>query len=188
MKKMITLLSVLGMVFALMSGSAAYAAPGDVIDSYSIDVTSTTVTADYISPLELLNPDGLAVTGFGAGPYTYVAGTEGTSKGLISDRHWTDHNGSGQFQSSDDAAPTTAWFKFDMCQNYNLQTLRVWNGDFFRADVGDPNRYSAKQTDLYYSSAASDPGDDFNTGWTLIGTAGALELSIPRRSGSDHNK
>ena len=182
MKKIIVLLTVSALVLAM-----APAAQAEVIDSYSINVTSTTVTADYISPLHILNPDGLAVTGSGTGPYTYEAGTAGAVKGLISDRHWTDHNGSGQFQSNAGQDPETAWLKFDLGQNYYLDQLRVWNGDYFRAPNGgpvsgdpEPNpRFSAKQTDLYYSSAAGDPGDDFNTGWTLIGTAGALELSIP---------
>jgi hypothetical protein len=159
----------------LGGAAAAPGAPGAVIDSYSIAVTSTTTTADYISPLELLNPLGLDVAGAGTGPYTYIPDTAGTVMGLTGDQHATDHNGSGQTQ----IGTTTAWFKFDMGQNYYLDELRVWNGDFFRADTSNPDRFSAKQTDLYYSSAEADPGDDSATGWTLIGDLGVRELSIP---------
>jgi len=195
--KTILPLAAVAAAFALAPATQA-----EVIDSYGIAVTSTTSSLDFIAPIEILNPDGFDVQGSGtvADPYTFIPGTAGTSQGLTAalqvspaspptpgDRHWTNHNGSGQFQSSQGAVPATAWLKFDLGQNYNLDQLRVWNGDFFRAPnegpmsgEPDPNpRFSAKQTDLYYSSAEADPGDDFSTNWTLIGTAGALELSIP---------
>lgn len=67
------------------------------------------------------------------------------------------------------------WLKFDLGQNYDLEKLRIWNGDFFRDDH-TAGAYSAKQTDFWYSSAAGDPGDDSGTGWT---TAGSKTLTTP---------
>jgi hypothetical protein len=168
-------------------------AQAGVIDSYSIKVTSTTTSADFIAPDEILNPDGLNILGSGTGPYTFEAGTEGTIEGLgetgpvgialsaTGDQHATDHNGSGMFQSSSavtgpSGSGTPVWLKFDLGQNYDLERLRVWNGDFFRADHNPDGAFSANQTDLYYSSAAGDPGDDFNTGWT---SAGGTNLTAP---------
>jgi hypothetical protein len=189
MKKTIVLLAVFALVLAL-----APAAQAEVIDSYSIKVTSTTTSYDFIAPDYMLNPDGLKVTGPGGsstGPYAFEASTEGTVEGLgaagtvgvalsaTGDQHATDYNGSGQFQSSEvvtgpSGSGTPVWIKFDLGQNYNLDQLRVWNGDYFRdAAVGG---YCANQTDLYYSSAAADPGDDFNTDWTSFG---GTNLTVP---------
>jgi hypothetical protein len=189
MKKTITLLAVSAVVFSL--APAAHAA---VLDSYGIKVTSTTTSYDFIAPDHILNPDGLTVTGPGGsttGPYTFTPATEGSVEGLgatgavgialsaTGDQHATDHNGSGMFQSSNtvtgpSGTGTPVWLKFDLGQNYDLEKLRVWNGDYFRdAGVGG---FCANQTDLYYSSAAGDPGDDLNTGWTLFG---GTNLTVP---------
>jgi len=72
----------------------------------------------------------------------------------------------------------------DLGQNYNLDQLRVWNGDFFRADETNSDRFSANQVDLYYSSATADPGDDFSANWTLFGVEGALNFTKPVGTGT----
>jgi hypothetical protein len=191
MKKLITVLAVLGMVFALMSGSAAYAAPGDVIDSYSIDVTTTEVCGSWSSQLHILNPLGYNVTGpntaaGGPGVFAYDLNTAGQWPGLTGDDHVNNHNGNGQFDNSQDPSGQTAWFKFDLGQNYNLDELRVWNGDFIRNHgPGAGLSFGMKQVDLYYSSATADPGDDFNTGWTPIGTPGVQQFSELVNVGGD---
>ena len=130
-------------------------APGDVITG--VIASSTDTYLSFQAPDQAVNPGG---TGG-------VPGLTGTHPDEV---HWIDHNSQGQFRNTKDATPTTLWLKLDLGANYNLYSLRVWNGGVFRLDNNGES--GINQADLYYSSAAADPGDDFSTGWTLIGTQG----------------
>ena len=188
MKKFIVLLTVSALVLALAPTTQA---SDLLIDSYSIAVTSTSNTGDWASPLHILNPLGYATTtiegspAHATGPFEYGT-VAGAAPGLDGDLHVINNNSTGQTDTGfNNPDGTKMWLKFDLAQNYNLTQLRVWNGDFFRM-TGENYNYGVNQVDLYYSSAEADPGDDFNTGWTLIGTAGAQHFSIPTiASGSD---
>jgi hypothetical protein len=151
-----------------------------VIDAYGITASSTDTYGYWASPLQLVNPLGYAT--LDTGPDTFGTVTE-NQPSLTGDLHGISHNSEGCFDTSSDATGTTAWLKFDLGQNYNLDQLRVWNGDFFRADTSNSDRYSTNQADLYYSSAAADPVDDFRANWTLFGVAGTLNLTKPVGSG-----
>ena len=162
-------------VSALAPGAQA-----EVIDSYGITASSTDAYGAWASPLQLVNPDGFTTLNTDPDTFGTVAGNQ---PGLTGDLHGISHNSGGCFDTSSDATGTAAWLKFDLGQNYNLDQLRVWNGDFFRADTNNSDRFSANQADLYYSSAAADPGDDFGANWTLFGVAGTLNLTKPVGSG-----
>jgi len=171
--KTILPLAAVAAVFAL-----APVAQAEVIDSYNITASSTETCGHWSSAIHIVNPLGYNSAGdVGTGPFT-LGTNAGAWPGLTGDDHVNNHNGNGQFDNSQDATGQSAWIKFDLGQNYNLEELRVWNGDFIRVhDAGAGNSYGMKQVDLYYSSAAADPGDDFTTGWTLIGTQGIQQFS-----------
>ncbi len=166
--KMLTVLLAVA-AFALSAIPAAQAAPGDVIDSSGFTASSTDVYRSWEAPELAVNPTGTPWPGLGDNP-PHLVGEH------PNEEHEISHNSDGQFRNYADAGeptPTTLWFKVDLGANYFLETLRVWNGGFFR--LGDPNgngNSGINQADMYYSSAVADPGDDFNVNWTLIGTAG----------------
>jgi hypothetical protein len=134
-----------------------------IIDSSGITASTTDTTHSWLGPDQTINPTGI-------GPWPGLTGAH------PNEVHGIDHNNDGQFRNTGDATPTTLMLKLDLGANYNLATLRVWNGGYWRTSAGDYDGggYSGiNQADLYYSSATADPGNDFSSGWTLIGTAGA---------------
>ncbi|MBW8017458.1 MAG: PASTA domain-containing protein, partial [Planctomycetes bacterium] len=131
--------------------------PGDVITG--VTASSTETYQSFQGPDQTVNPGG-------------TGGVPGLTGTHPDEEHGISYNSQGQFRNdATGGTPTTLWLKLDLGANYNLYSLRVWNGGFFRVDNNGES--GINQADLYYSSAAADPGDDFSTGWTLIGTAGA---------------
>jgi hypothetical protein len=128
-----------------------------IIDSSGITASTTDTTHSWLGPDQTINPTGI-------GPWPGLTGAH------PNEVHGVEHNNEGQFRNQTDATPTTLMLKLDLGDNYQLGTLRVWNGGFFRRDGNGGS--GINQADLYYSSAVADPGDNFSSGWTLIGTQG----------------
>ncbi len=59
------------------------------------------------------------------------------------------------------------WFKVDLGRQFGLEEIRVWN---FNATGVDTDR-GVSSVNLYLSTSATDPGDDFAADWTLFSAA-----------------
>ncbi len=84
------------------------------------------------------------------------------SSGLTDDAHTNDVNGNMWMADS-----TAGWFKIDLGQSYELNSLKLWNFNM----AGYTNR-GIQQADIYYSNSSTDPGNptDNPGNWTLLST------------------